>query len=197
MTTSHRWQGAVTALALAGVVACGHDADAPPGNTDLSSILRFMTPARKVTETDEELGSVRVSGRLAPEAAQLVIDSVGSVPIVLMVIGSSDCFTCEDLGRQLREVVRLAPTGVHVVVATNADGLRITREFLRRERINATLVFGVESLSILDGVVDEVPTPAVLLGRSATDSLGGVAHETRVANVRLVSFAEELGLSPR
>ncbi len=190
MTGAERWL--VFAVAVAGIAGCGGDANTE-GN-DATSILRFMTPTR-APEAAEDPGSVFLSGKLVPEAAQIVIDSVGSAPLILMVIASSDCFTCENLGQQLREVVRLASSDFRVVVATNADGLRRTREFLRRERVSPTLVFGVESFSILEGAA-EVPTPAVLLGRSAADSLGGVAHATRAANARSVSFAEELGLAP-
>lgn len=199
MTTVHRWLVGSVALTVAVVAGCGGEADTPgtPGNDDPTSFLRFLIPTRESPEEAEDSGSVVLAGRLAPEAAKIVIDSVGAGPIMLLVIASSDCFTCEDLGRQLREVVRLAPTGSHVVVATNADGLRRTREFLRRERVTPALVFGVESFSLLDGAVDAIPTPAVLMGLSATDSVGGVAHSTQAANVRSVSFAEELGLGPR
>lgn len=190
------WLVSSIAVALAGLAGCGGDGDTP-GNDDPSSFLRFLIPDRESPEEAEDLGSVALAGRLVPEAAKIVIDSVGSGPIMLLVIASSDCFTCEDLGRQLREVVRLAPTGSHVVVATNADGLRRTREFLKRERVTPALVFGVESFSLLDGAVDAMPTPAVLIGQSATDSVGGIAHSTQAANVRSISFAEELGLVPR
>jgi len=182
-------------FAVVVVAGCGGEGDTS-GNDDPSSFLPFLIPTREPPEGEEDRGSVVLAGRLVPEAAKIITDSIGSGPIMLLVIASSDCFTCEDLGRQLREVVRLAPRESRVVVATNADGLRRTREFLRRERVTPALMLGFESFSLLDGAVDAIPTPAVLIGQSATDSVGGVAHPVQTANVRSISFAEELGLGP-
>lgn len=113
---------------------------------------------------------------------------------LVIALRAEDCFTCEDLGRQLRELRHTrgaADRGV-VVITPPADRT-IVEKWLRKERVVAVTVVSTERGFQLDAT-GSVPTPAALL----LDSLGqverGISHPQRVRNVRLVSFAAELAL---
>lgn len=137
-----------------------------------------------------------VRGRATPAAWQAIR---GAEPergrrYMAIALRAADCFTCEDLGRQLRELrhARGAKDRAVVVVTTPSD-LTVVRAWLRKER-----VIGVR-LAAVDGGVQligagPVPTPAVMLLDSVGGVERGVAHPVRVPNVRLISFAAELEL---
>ena len=136
--------------------------------------------------------SVPISGRLVSAVAEPLIEALGSgSPVVLVLVRGSDCFTCEDLGRQLRELERLTPPDYRLAAVTNAEDLRRTEQFLMRERIGAAFLLGIESFTIFQSAETELPTPAVVMGMP-TGTLTGVAHPVRVPNYRPKSFAEEL-----
>jgi hypothetical protein len=110
---------------------------------------------------------------------------------VLLVLRGSDVRTCEDLGRQARELQRWA--GVHdarlVVWTEEEDSVLSVETFLRRERIRPTLLIRA-ALPHLTGRAT-LATPAALLVEPDGE-VRGTAHPDRVPNVRASSFADEL-----
>ena len=78
-----------------------------------------------------------------------------------------------------------------VVLTTPRDSRAVTA-WLTWERLRSTLVTSDQAIATADGIT--VPAPAVLLMRGPVTILTGVAHPTRVANLRLVSFVSELDL---
>lgn len=112
----------------------------------------------------------------------------------LFVLTAENCFTCEDLGRQLREVlrspsVRRLPLSIVVV----GNDMERVRGWLRRERIRPENTIEIAlGLRLNDGTL--VPTPAVILIDASGRIERGVAHLTKVNNSRPRSFASELGL---
>lgn len=140
--------------------------------------------------------SVPISGRLTSMVAEPLIEALGSeTPVVLVLVRGADCFTCEDLGRQMRELARVAPPGYRLVALTDAVERHRTEQFLMRERIQVALLLGVGSFTIFESAEAELPTPAVVMGSQLGGVLTGVAHPNRVPNYRAKSFADELGLS--
>ena len=176
-------------LAVSMVVsACASQDDGQTGENSPDVVSR-LNPAA-ATE------SVPISGRLASEVAEQVIEALGSeTPVILVLVRGSDCFTCEDLGRQLRELARAAPPGYRLVAVTDAEDRHRTEQFLMRERIRVAFLLGVDSFTIFQSEEAELPTPAVVIGSTPIGMLTGVAHPNRVPNYRPKSFAEELGLS--
>jgi hypothetical protein len=135
-------------------------------------------------------------GRAAPSSWRVI---QGGGPnqgggYLVIALRAEDCFTCEDLGRQLREMLHArGAASRRVVVITPRADRTLVEKWLRRERVVAvTLVSSDHGFQLVGA--DAVPTPAVLL----LDTLGqverGISHPQRVRNVRLVSFAAELAL---
>ncbi len=114
---------------------------------------------------------------------------------ILVVLATEDCFTCEDLGRQLREVLHSpGSAGSRLVVILQGNDSTRVAGWLRRERVNrGELIRPVSALSLSDST--PIPTPAVLLVRRSGRIVRGVAHLTRVPNSRARSFTQELSLS--
>jgi hypothetical protein len=135
-------------------------------------------------------------GQTTPAAWQAIRDAEpahggGYMAIALQ---AADCFTCEDLGRQLRELRHARGAGERtVVVVTTPLDLAVVRAWLRKERVVPVRLVAVDGGVQLIGT-GPVPTPAVMLLDSAGRVERGIAHPQRVPNVRLVSFAAELEL---
>lgn len=112
-------------------------------------------------------------------------------PAVLLALRSSDVGTCEDLGRQARELQRWAvDRNLRLVVWVEADSTGVVETFLRRERIRPDSIIRSAPLPR----IHEHPgltTPASLLVES-DGTVRGIAHRDRVPNVRTRSFADEL-----
>jgi hypothetical protein len=115
--------------------------------------------------------------------------------VLVIAVSARDCFTCEDLGRQIRELASVVNGRMPIVVVMpEADGKRVI-EFVQAERIrNVDLRPYRSSLKTDDGVV--VPTPAAFILDRRGGILRGVAHLDRQSNVRKRSFAHELGFLP-
>lgn len=134
----------------------------------------------------------RVSGATsAPERRRIA--RVVRGPAMLVVIDSESVSTCEDLGRQLRELQRTTlarrqPT----VVATPRRDAAIVAAWLTRERITRAAQLAIADSLYAGGA--RVRAPAVLLLDSSLVVRVGVIHRTRVNNTRARSFVQELGL---
>lgn len=111
--------------------------------------------------------------------------------MLLTVLRRTDCFTCEDLGRQLRELQHEA--GRTLAVATPAADSLVVTKWLVRERIKLARVASIDLKDLfLDGSI--VVTPAAMVIDHEGNVIRGVAHPQRAKNVRLRSFAAELGI---
>lgn len=135
-------------------------------------------------------------GQLSPSLRRLVRGTTGRTAhgAVLVFVSAADCFTCEDLGRQLREVQH-APNARQrsFVIATEPADVDRVVGWLQRERIHYVSVIPTTPRVVLTSG-DTVLTPAVLLLTDGTRIERGVAHPQRVSNTRPRSFAAELGL---
>lgn len=109
---------------------------------------------------------------------------------VVVYLRSRDCLTCEDLGRQLRELRRVAGEhGVPLIIASDLSGIEDVRWFSHKERLGGVAVMQIDTMgrSWLAKT-----TPAAVTVDNRRLSYLGIGHPTRVANMRLRSFADEL-----
>lgn len=128
-----------------------------------------------------------ITGSLGSTASTAVAELAGTSPLVLVVLRASDWFTCEDLGRQLRDL-QYRNRSLTYVIAT--DSVDRTRSFARRERLRWPVIT-LAPRDVLHGY-PALPTPAVLAVRDNGRRVDGVAHPERVPNARVRSFADEL-----
>jgi hypothetical protein len=133
-----------------------------------------------------------IRGRLGNES-YAEIQGAGSAAggAVLLVLNGDDVRTCEDLGRQARELQRWAVgRGTRLVIWSAGDSTVPISTFLRREKIRAASIIHSDSLPHLRHGAP-IATPAALLVEPG-GSVRGTAHPDRVPNVRIRSFADEL-----
>lgn len=112
--------------------------------------------------------------------------------MVILFVREQDVFTCEDLGRQSRELRHWTSTRnvPFVVWAETGENTRMP-VFLRREHISTGVTFLTRlPLQLEKGTV--LRSPAALVVNTATGEVRGFAHPERVPNVRQRSFAQEL-----
>ncbi|HET7459727.1 MAG TPA: hypothetical protein VFJ82_00710 [Longimicrobium sp.] len=132
--------------------------------------------------------SVWVNGRLTPAADRGVREIASNADAVLIVLRDRDRRVCEDLGRQLRELLRQTGAGTPAIVLVDSASADAYRTYLHREHVRASLM-----VIAPDDVLTAhpwVPTPAVLIRHGG--AAVGVAHPIRFPNLRLWSFATEL-----
>ena len=113
-------------------------------------------------------------------------------PVVLVLLRGVDCFTCDQLGRRLREFARAAPAEYGWVVITDTSGANRTRGYLKKERIRYDLFLTLDSLVIF-GARPTIATPAVMVASSPMDSFDGIARLSIGTSPNLRSLARELG----
>jgi|tagenome__1003787_1003787.scaffolds.fasta_scaffold20989381_3 hypothetical protein len=131
--------------------------------------------------------TVSVRGRLGPLAHEWVRVHGRGGRALIVVLRGHDVAVCEDLGHQLREVLRAAGSGVAAIAVVDRE--EDVAGFLRREHLHFAI--GILSPdSVLDGGRTLV-TPAVLVTRDGALA-EGTAHPVRFANLRAISFAAEL-----
>jgi hypothetical protein len=133
-----------------------------------------------------------VSGFLSERSAAALLRALSaSTESIVLVVSPDAIATCEDLGRQLRQVVHAAPSARIIVVALG-DRHRTIAPWAGRERIPAATLIFDGSLALEDGT--RITAPAVLVATRDGRVLRGVVHANRVPNTRERSFAAELGL---
>jgi hypothetical protein len=115
---------------------------------------------------------------------------------VLAVVTANDLGSCEDLGRQLRELRRAVPDqpGWGMAILVDQAGMTGLRIFLQRERVGRIPVLVGDPRAYLEGQQHPGTPAAVVLHRDGSIT-AGVSHPLRVRNTRSRSFAEELGLA--
>ena len=148
-------------------------------------------PARYMpTRASYDSTVVYVNSRLAPRE----LDALGTVaggregPWLVIMLGRGDLASCEDLGRQLRELLRREP-GARVLVWTVESQREPVSRYLHREKVNAGIL-ATATLPPLGHAT--ATTPAALRVDPATGTVEGVAHSLRFPNLRARSFADEL-----
>jgi hypothetical protein len=109
---------------------------------------------------------------------------------IAIVLTAEDCLTCEDLGRQLRELRRA--TALPVVIAAESISAPVVATFLEREHLIAVPVVALPHASVLaDG--RRFSTPAAFIVALSTGDLAGISHTKRFKYARARSFRDELG----
>ena len=131
--------------------------------------------------------SVRVRGRLAARARGWVTHA-GRDGAVIVVLRRHDIAVCENLGHQLRELVRADRRRRPVVALAEPGALEEVATFFRREHLHVPIRMLSPDSVFTD--TQHMPSPAVLV--AANGRAEGVAHPVRFANLRVTSFAAEL-----
>ena len=139
------------------------------------------------TPAQYRAATVTVRGSLGAEAYARLRTEADSAAL-LVVLHAEDLRACEDLGRQLREV-RAAFPAFPLIAVTEPASISEVQRFLRRERLPAS-VAGLRPELLVAGHPD-LATPAVL--RREGGGVVGTSHPLRFQNVRVRSFAAELG----
>jgi hypothetical protein len=130
-------------------------------------------------------------GRLTPVASAKLKEVDGGSVAILVLLDPADIRVCEDLGHQLRKLVRRAGAAFPLVFVVDSAALTDVRTFARREHLQASGFIGLRA----DAVIVEkqrVPTPAALVIQTDKGDVVGVGHPRRFPNVRVRSFADEL-----
>ncbi len=160
-----------------------------------------ITHTRRPTPTAPVLVSInrtedatlRVSGALSADVAREISAMVGQSAVRMVVLlSAADAQTCEDLGRQLRELHRTFGVDDPFVVLARDDDKPAIRDFLRFERLGRATLVTMQERPLVDNRA--VSTPAAMIAKPSGEIIVGVAHRYRAQNLRLVSFSDQLGL---
>ncbi|MDB4913418.1 MAG: hypothetical protein JWM95_1062 [Gemmatimonadetes bacterium] len=156
-------------------------------------VVNGCTPAPADADTSERHASAPafVAGDITGDAgAQLQAAGVRG-PAVIIVVDSLIISNCEDLARQLREVLhsRLARNRPSVVLTRTDDSVRIAT-WLRQERIPSENVVTYRKALVVGD--KPVRGAAVLILDARLHVASGVSHPVTVLNTRPQSFAMEL-----
>lgn len=169
---------------IAGVVVLrsalgGHGDEQRPGAITVSTVSAQVDSA-----------TVAVSGLLTPAARRAISVAGDGGPYLMIVVRAHDRRKCEDLGRQLREMLRNAHGRFRTVLVTEDSATESYLAFVKREHLKARVV-SLPLDSLMDGR-SQLATPAVLVQLDPNGRIKGIAHPARFANVRTRSFAAEM-----
>lgn len=191
MTAMHRMIRTVAILvSIAGL--CASCADDPRGEAAANTWVRDAAPGR--ADSSRAPAAVDTLRDHLVIAARRVIQPRADTAknVVILFIREQDVFTCEDLGRQSRELRDWASNAglPFIVWATMEQDTRLL-VFFRREHIPASDVILTSAPLELEKA--RVPrSPAAMVVDSRSGEALGIVHPERVANVRQRSFAQEL-----
>lgn len=147
-------------------------------------------PPPSVEDFNYDAALMRFTGQLSRGATREIGRVDGGDTLLALLITSEDVVTCEDLGRQIRDLRRAYGLRRPIAVWTDSTRLDVIRTFLHRERIANTVVGPVPPTAVLaDG--KRIPSPAALLATRDGKVIEGISHTLRAPNVRLRSFAQE------
>lgn len=114
---------------------------------------------------------------------------------MLLLVTAQDCLTCEDLGRQLRELEHTTRAQhLPLIVVARATDTADIAVYLRRQRVQVAAIVAEAPDSAVTSSTG-ILTPAVAIVDAHGTIVRAVSHPRRLPNVRVRSFAEELGLS--
>lgn len=166
------------------------------GRLNYASTLAFGVIACASADSTQIQPTSTVAFTLSPDEFQRtnrsfsVTSGFPSNSLVLVLLDGKAISTCEDLGRQLRELRAAMRTEHRLIIATFPTDAIVVKRFLEQNRI-----LDVDMYPHLDPAdsIGRIVRPAA--GRF--DSLGivtGVSHPNRVST-RTLSFANELGFA--
>ena len=140
--------------------------------------------------------AIPVHGALSAEArAELGKVRPDVSGTVIAFVRREEVYTCEDLGRQLRELARTLGTGgPPLVVWTESGSAGRVSAYLRREKVRHHLIISSRLERLFQKGSLPVTPAAVVVG--AAGEIRGVSHPLPAQNTRTRSFADELGLVP-
>lgn len=172
---------------VAGVVATA-------SSTAMRRLTRApMVDVRAQQTADRYASATRyLSGRLSGEAASVVDrarDDAGLA--IVLVVHKRDVRTCEDLGRQLRELRRAIGPQRSLLAVTDSDAVEDVASFLSVERVASVTVRSARLGDLLRHSA-VLLTPAVLLVDRRDSVVQAVSHPSRFPDARVRSFASEL-----
>lgn len=142
------------------------------------------------TDAEYDSSTVAVRGVLSPAARSRIAPHARDGRALLIVLRGEDRLVCEDLGRQLRELLRRAGRPYPALLLVASEDADAYRRFIRREHVPAAIeTIAADELLESGG---DLATPAVLVTHDTAQSAEGVGHTRRFPNVRLRSFAKEV-----
>lgn len=139
------------------------------------------------------VGAVRLTGSIdlakVPQTALPSDDWTSAVAVLMTERGWQ---SCEDIGRQLRELRREASARVvPIVFWTDQESFDAMATELRRERLGESRLIALDDLGRrTDG--GSIVTPAVVHFDSDGRLISGVSYPEKYPNVRPTSFADEI-----
>jgi hypothetical protein len=181
-------------VAIGGGLIFGSAASAAMGPASAEKASQPRVIAEEHSAAAYDRATVRFTGRLAPTAVAAA-SSLASETTVLVAIRGADLATCEDMGRQLRELYRAVPDqpGWGMAILIDSAGQDDLRRFLAKERIPRIAVIVADPARLLDDGTP-VATPAAVVADRQGLIRAGVSHPSRFKNLRGRSFAQELPL---
>lgn len=107
---------------------------------------------------------------------------------VVLIVSGTDILSCEDLGRQVRELVRtqLDPEGLELTVWAYDDAEGDVARFVKNERLRTGAVLSVHPEDVL-GTAPRTPAVVVV---DRTGKYYGLSYLNRTRLVRSSSFAD-------
>ncbi len=173
-------------MALLGASASRMLTPAAPARAGVPSVDPSQTP-----EPDFDSATARISGMAGAALMEALRRHNGSADsVIAIVLTAEDCLTCEDLGRQLRELRRATP--LPVVIAAESLSAPVVATFLDREHLVTVPVVALPHASVLaDG--RRFTTPAAFIVTLGSGELAGISHTKRFKYARARSFRDELG----
>ncbi|HEY0021345.1 MAG TPA: hypothetical protein VGB24_00485 [Longimicrobium sp.] len=195
MTIPDRFKkGLFGLVAVAGGLMFGSAASAAMGAAAAHKTSPPRVTAEEHSAAAYDRATVRFTGRLAPTAVAAA-SGLPSETTVLVAMRGADLATCEDMGRQLRELYRAVPDepGWGMAILIDSAGQDDLRRFLAKERIPRVAIVVADPTRLMaDGT--PVATPAALVTDRQGHIQAGVSHPSRFKNLRGRSFAQELPL---
>ena len=189
------WRGALSAVIVVGGLGLGMFAqDSLAARNEPAPQEEWAGLMREHSDSAYDAAMKRFTGRVTPQV-QAAVRTLRQPHTVLAVVTAADLLTCEDLGRQLRELRRSVPDepGWGMAVLVDAAGRPELERFLRRERVPRVAVLEGDPGALLAGA-EHPGTPAAMVVDGEGGIHAGVSHPLRVRNTRSRSFAQELGL---
>jgi len=189
-------RGAKTAAVIAGGLVMGFAAQ------EALAALTAPTPKEEWGQLEQEHSDSAYDAAMkrfvgkAPAPLRAAVQALPFDHTVLAVVTGGDLGSCEDLGRQLRELSRAVPDqpGWGMAILVDQAGMAGLRVFLQRERVGRIPILVGDPRAYVEG--QEHPgTPAAVVMHRDGSITAGVSHPLRVRNTRSRSFAEELGLA--
>jgi hypothetical protein len=184
--------GSTLRFSLAAIAAAGISATGVAGVMRLI-IARGPADVRSLqNEAGYRVATRFYQGSLSPPAARLLhrLRDADQTAVVV-VLRARDTETCEDLGRQLRELQRAIGRNRPLLIFAEPTRSSVIRNFVRSERLANVRIGEIATATIYAGKAT-LMTPAVLLVDRADSVVEGVAHPVRFPDARVRSFTEEL-----